>query len=85
MVVVYYVRALVATIVFGVVWYVGNVIIFAEDIGIASIFEGLMPGYFFNADSMIKLFWGTILPILFLVSIALYVLMVSQIKEPTSY
>lgn len=84
-VVVYYVRAIVAFIVFGVTWYVGNIIIFAEDIGIASILQGLMPGYFFEMDSAIKLFWGTVLPILFMVSIALYVLMASQIKEPTSY
>ena len=81
-----YVRAGVLTIVFLLIWMVGNVVIFGAG-GVNTVVDNISPAlvttdYFGGISEGVKYFWGLILPILFLGGIAVYILLASHMWEP---
>lgn len=81
MVAMYFIRGVVAALLAGMIWWVGNVILYAPNAGVAEVLENLQPGYFYETDAAIRWFWA-IFPLVLLVGAVIYVIYGALRKEP---
>jgi len=80
---VYWIKAILAVLVAGSIWYIGNMVLYGDG-GIAEVAENHSPGYFGDTDSAVRWFWS-IFPFIFLIGAAVYVIYSALIREPTTY
>ena len=80
---VYWIKAIVAVVIAGAIWYIGNLVLFSDQ-GIATTVENLSPGYFGNTDAAIKWFWN-VFPFIFLIGAAIYVIYGALTREPRTF
>lgn len=80
---VYFIQAIILLIVSGIVWYVGNEILFGEH-GIGTYYENRIPEDQRPTDDTYRWVWNT-WPIVVLIGAAAYTILASQIREPRTF
>lgn len=83
---IYFIRATLAVIITGIVWYVGNIVLFDPSTGIVPISDNLSPANakFTATDGTVQWFWS-IWPIIILIGAGVYVVYSALIREPRTY
>jgi len=81
---IYFIRALIALLLGGIMWYVGNLILFDPEIGIVQTTDNMTNAtetYFGNISGAVEWFWS-IFPFVFMIGAAVYVIYGALKEEP---
>lgn len=84
---IYYIRATLAVVITGIVWYVGNLVLFDPETGIVPLTDNMTPAThdkFSATDGTITWFWS-IWPVIVLIGAAVYVIYSALIREPRTF
>lgn len=80
---VYFIYGIVILVISGMVWYVGNQLLFGPQ-GIGTYYENTTPDDQKPTANVYKWVWN-VWPIVVIIGAALYTILAAMIKEPYSY
>jgi len=79
----YFVAAILTLMITGIVWYVGNQLLFGKA-GIGTYYENMVPEAQRPTGEVYKWFWN-VWPVVIIIGCILYTVLAAQIREPRTW